>query len=268
VRGESDIVIGARQITEIAHFAPIKKALQLLGSGAVRVASKTSVPDASSGFRAIHRDAATRLIVHNPYTYTLETIIQAGRNGMRVSSVPVRVNGDLRESRLVKSIGSYVARSIGTILRIFLIYRPFRVFVLLALVLLLPAFALGVSYLVLLSLGKPADHIQSLILAGILFTGGFVSMALAIISELLALNRTLMEEIRVRLLKSELAAGYARSEFAPTSTNAKPVEPASHKMTPYWGFESVIFRSKLVVANKQANRPAPSRLNKSFGDSE
>jgi ABC-type spermidine/putrescine transport system permease subunit II len=136
----------------------------------------------------------------------------------------------MRESRLVKSIGSYVARSIGTIFRIFLIYRPFRVFVLLALVLLLPAFALGVRYLVLLSAGKPGDHIQSLILAGILFTGGFVSMALAIISELLAVNRTLLEEIRVRLLKSELAAEYARTDS--TSTNTKPVEAASHKVTP------------------------------------
>ncbi len=204
VAGESDIVIGARPITDIPHFHPVKKMLQKLGSTVVRTASRTQIPDAPSGFRAIHRDAAMRLMVHNPYTYTLETIIQAGRSGMKITSAPIEVNGDLRESRLVKSISSYVRRSMGTIFRIYLIYRPFQVFMFLSALLVIPAFALGIRYLILITQENAGDHIQSLILSAILFSGGFTSFALAIISRLLAVNRTLMEELRTRILRMEI----------------------------------------------------------------
>src|SRR5690606_4864832 len=124
----ADIVVGARPIQTIQHFSPIKKLLQKLGSWVVRVASKTNIPDAPSGFRAISRAAARRLVVFSDYTYTLETIIQAGQKNMAITSVPIRVNGDLRPSRLVKSIPSYIQRSIVTIIRVFVIYRPFRFF--------------------------------------------------------------------------------------------------------------------------------------------
>jgi glycosyltransferase involved in cell wall biosynthesis len=201
---EADMVVGARPIAEIAHFPLLKKLLQWLGSWAVRVASGTQAPDAPSGFRAIHRDAAIQFMVYNDYTYTLETLIQAGRKGIRVTSVPVRVNGDLRPSRLVKSIASYVSRSILTIFRIFLVYKPFRAFLFFGILLSAPALALGVRYLWLLAAGAPGGHVQSLILAGILFTGGFISFALAIIADLLAINRTLMEDVRVRLLRAEI----------------------------------------------------------------
>lgn len=205
LESRADIVIGARPISNIQHFAPSKKLLQKLGSWAVRVASGTDVPDAPSGFRAMHRDAATRLMVYNRYTYTLETIIQAGRNGMRITSVPIEVNEDLRPSRLVKSISSYIQRSIGTIVRIFLIYEPFRFFLALGLLLIIPAFLIGLRYLWLILIGDSGGgHVQSLILSGILFSGGFVSMALAVISDLLAVNRVLMEDVRVRLIKAEL----------------------------------------------------------------
>ena len=125
---EADMVIGARPIDETEHFSWIKKKLQRLGSWAVRVASKTDVIDAPSGFRAISREAAMRLNVFNPYTYTLETIIQAGVSNLRVVSVPISTNADLRPSRLVKSIGSYVRRSLVTILRVFATYRPMVLF--------------------------------------------------------------------------------------------------------------------------------------------
>ena len=202
--GEADIVVGARPIDEIAHFPWHKKLLQRLGSWAVRAASNTRIADAPSGFRAIHREAAMRLMVYNEYTYTLETIIQAGRKGMRITSVPVGVNRDLRPSRLVKSVSSYVRRSIGTIFRIFLVYKPFRAFMVLGLALMIPALLIGVRYVWLVWSGASGQHIQSLILSAILFTGGFVSFALAIVADLLAVNRIIMEDVRMRLLRAEI----------------------------------------------------------------
>ncbi|WP_235949933.1 glycosyltransferase family 2 protein [Candidatus Regiella insecticola] len=124
----AELVIGTRPITTIEHFSPVKKILQKLGSWVVRIASKTDIADAPSGFRAISRTAAQRLMVFNDYTYTLETIIQAGQKNITITSVPIRVNEDLRPSRLVKSIPSYIKRSIVSIIRIFIIYRPFRFF--------------------------------------------------------------------------------------------------------------------------------------------
>ncbi|HET9932814.1 MAG TPA: glycosyltransferase family 2 protein, partial [Polyangiaceae bacterium] len=128
VDGRADLVIGARPITEIAHFSPIKKLLQRFGSWVVRRVSNTDVADAPSGFRAISREAAISLNVFNGYTYTLETIIQAGQKGMSVVSVPIRVNGELRPSRLVRSIPNYVKRSILTMFRIFVVYQPLKFF--------------------------------------------------------------------------------------------------------------------------------------------
>lgn len=207
VAGEADIVVGARPIADIAHFSPIKKLLQKIGSAVVRVASSADIPDAPSGFRAIHCDAALRLNVFNDYTYTLETIIQAGLKNMRISSVPVRVNEDLRPSRLVNSIHSYVQRSIVTILRIFLVYKPFRAFLLLSLVFFLPALFFGGRFMWFFTRGDGTGHVQSLILVAILSMAGFISVALAVIADLLAVNRMLMEDIRMRLLRAEIERG-------------------------------------------------------------
>src|SRR5690606_14263460 len=143
VAGEADMWIGERPIDDTQHFSWIKKKLQRLGSWAVRVASRTEVADAPSGFRAISRDTAMRLSVFSAYTYTLETIIQAGHSNLRVMSVPVGTNGDLRPSRLVKSIPSYVKRSLVTILRVFAIYRPLSLFFLPGGLLLTAAFVVG-----------------------------------------------------------------------------------------------------------------------------
>lgn len=193
---QADIVIGARPIETIEHFSPIKKILQKIGSWVVRVASKTDIPDAPSGFRAISRSAAKRLIVFNDYTYTLETIIQAGQKNMAITSVPIRVNEDLRPSRLVKSIPSYIKRSIITIIRIFVIYRPFRFFGSIGILLFSLGLAIGFRFLWKYFLGEGEGHIQSLILASVLLGMGFQTFLVAFIADLLAANRKLMEDIR------------------------------------------------------------------------
>lgn len=196
--GEADIVIGARPIDTIEHFSTAKKLLQKLGSWVVRVASRTNMPDAPSGFRAISRLAAQRLEVFNDYTYTLETIIQAGQKNMAITSVPVRVNGELRPSRLVKSIPSYVKRSIITIVRIFVIYRPFRFFATIGAALFFAGFLIGWRFLWYYLLGQGEGHVQSLILAAALLIMGFQTFLVAFLADLLAANRKLLEEVRFR----------------------------------------------------------------------
>jgi glycosyltransferase involved in cell wall biosynthesis len=194
--GRADIVVGARPIEAIQHFSPVKKVLQRLGSWVVRMASKTDVLDAPSGFRAMSRAAAQRLVVFNDYTYTLETVIQAGQNNMAIISVPVRVNQDLRPSRLLKSIPSYIKRSVITIVRIFVIYRPFRFFGTIGAVLIGLGFLLGLRFLWYNFTGQGQGHIQSVILAGLLLGMGFQTILVAFIADLLAANRKLMEEVR------------------------------------------------------------------------
>jgi len=198
--GKADVVIGARPISEIEHFPLIKKVLQKLGSLVVRLASRTEIPDAPSGFRAMSRDAAMRLNVFSDFSYTMETIIQAGQKNMAIMSVPIRVNEDLRPSRLVKSIPNYLRKSAMTIVRIFVVYKPFRFFMALGMVSFSVGFLIGLRYLYFyLFTLEAAGHIQSLILASILLGMGFQAFALAFIADLLAVNRRLMEDVQYRL---------------------------------------------------------------------
>nr|WP_246600428.1 glycosyltransferase family 2 protein [Candidimonas humi] len=199
VEHSADIVIGARPIQDIEHFSLAKKLLQKLGSWVVRIASKTEIPDAPSGFRAISRAAAQRLMVFNDYTYTLETIIQAGQKNMAIVSVPIRVNEDLRPSRLVKSIPSYIKRSIVTIVRIFVIYRPFRFFGTIGAFLFAIGVVIGLRFLVHYLDGNGDGHIQSLILASLMMGMGFQTILIAFVADLLAANRKLMEDVRYSL---------------------------------------------------------------------
>lgn len=204
LRGQASMVIGARPIVDIEHFSFLKKLLQRAGSAVVRLASGTEVPDAPSGFRAIHREAALRLCVFNTYTYTLETIIQAGRKNISLASVPVNVNPVKRPSRLVRSIPSYVGRSIFTIFRIFILYKPLRFFVTLGTLLLLPGVALGVRFLWHFWVGAGAGHIQSLILSAILIVVAVIAYVAGVLSDLVAANRVLLEEIRTRQLRASI----------------------------------------------------------------
>lgn len=196
LEGRADIVVGARPIQTIEHFSPVKKFLQRLGSRVVRLASNTDIPDAPSGFRAMSAAAASNLVVFNDYTYTLETIIQAGQKNMAITSVPVRVNDDLRPSRLVKSIPSYLRRSIATIIRIFVIYRPFRFFGVIGAVLFSLGFLIGLRFLYYYATGEGEGHVQSLILASVLLGMGFQTILIAFVADLLAANRKLLEEVR------------------------------------------------------------------------
>lgn len=200
----ADIVVGARPIEAIQHFSPTKKLLQKLGSWVVRVASKTNIPDAPSGFRAMSRSAAQRLMVFNDYTYTLETIIQAGQKNMAITSIPVRVNKDLRPSRLVKSIPLYIKQGVVTIIRIFIIYRPFRFFASIGLVLFGSGFLIGLRFLWHYLHGHGGGHIQSLILAGALLLMGFQTFLVAFLADLLAANRRLTEELRYFVMENHV----------------------------------------------------------------
>jgi glycosyltransferase involved in cell wall biosynthesis len=200
---KADLVVGARPITEMKHFPLIKKQLQKIGSWVVRRASKTDVPDAPSGFRALSREAAMRLNVFNDYTYTLESIIQAGQKNMAVVSVPVRVNEEFRPSRLVKSIPNYLRKSIVTIVRIFVVYKPFRFFAAIGALLFSVGFVIGLRFLYHYLRDGGAGHVQSLILASILLGIGFQTMLVAFLADLLAVNRRLMEDVQYRLRKKE-----------------------------------------------------------------
>jgi glycosyltransferase involved in cell wall biosynthesis len=203
--GQAEIVIGARPIRHIQHFSLVKKLLQGFGSWVVRLASNTDVADAPSGFRAISREAALRLNVFNEYTYTLEMIIQAGQKGMAVTSVPIRTNGYLRPSRLVKNIPTYVQRSVFTILRIFMTYKPLRFFMILGSVPFTMGMLLGVRWLVLFVFESGTrSRAPSLILAAILILIGFQLWMFSLVADLMAVNRKVLEEIQLRLRRSDL----------------------------------------------------------------
>ena len=204
--GKAEIVVGTRSISEIEHFSPAKKFLQKVGSWVVRLASKTDLPDAPSGFRAISRNAARRLNVFNEYTYTLETIIQSGQKNMAITSVPIRVNETVRPSRLVKNIPSYVFKSFSTIIRIFVVYKPFRFFMAIGGSLCLCGVLIGIRFLIYYVSGQGGGHIQSLILASILIGIGFQTVLVAFLADLLAVNRQLMEDIQYILRKINLGS--------------------------------------------------------------
>ena len=207
LEGQAEMVVGERPISSIKHFSPIKKLLQKWGSAVVRSISRTDVQDAPSGFRAYSREAAMRLNVFSSYTYTLETIIQAGQMGMAVKSVPIRVNGETRPSRLVKSIPSYVKRSIVTMFRVFVVYRPMRFFGYLAVLAFVPGFALALRFLYFYLNGLGDGHIQSVILSALLMGSGLLLAIVAVITDLISVNRRLLQKIQwqVRKLEDELS---------------------------------------------------------------
>jgi glycosyltransferase involved in cell wall biosynthesis len=197
--GEAEIVVGSRPIEGIEHFSRIKKVLQRLGSWVVRVASRTSVPDAPSGFRAMSRSAAQRLHVFSEYTYTLETIIQAGQKGMAITSVPIRTNEPLRPSRLIRNLPQYLRRSLLTILRIFVTYRPFEFFALPGAVAFLAGFLLGLRFLYYFWIGQGTGHVQSVILSALLLGTGFFLVVVGLLADLIATNRKLLEKLEAKL---------------------------------------------------------------------
>ena len=204
LKREADIVIGERPIEDNTEFSYIKKKLQRFGSFVVRLASKTDIPDAPSGFRAYSRKAAMRVNVHNEYTYTLETIVQAGRNKMAITSVPVKTNPELRKSRLMHSIFDYVKKSVLTILRAVLMYRPLRVFTLLGTIAAAGGVIIGIRFLIFYFQGNGGGHTQSLILAAMLIIIGSQTFVTGLQADIISANRKLLEDIQYRVKKLEL----------------------------------------------------------------
>ncbi len=209
LRGEAAIVIGQRPIGEIEHFSPLKKLLQKLGSWVVRAASGTDIADAPSGFRAMSREAAMQLNVFSQYTYTLETIIQAGQKGVAIVSVPIRTNGYLRPSRLMKSMRAYVQRSVLTIARIFITYKPMRFFLVVGSFPFALGFALGVRWIVLYEQDPTRARVPSLILGAILILIGVQLWIFGVVADIVAVNRKLLEDVQLRIKRMEYAKAAA-----------------------------------------------------------
>jgi glycosyltransferase involved in cell wall biosynthesis len=219
--GEADMVVGDRQVETIEHFSPLKKLLQKLGSWVVRQASSTTVPDTTSGFRAYNREAALQIQVVSKFTYTLETIIQAGKLLVAVDHVPIRTNEKTRESRLFPSMGAYVRRNAISIFRIYAQYEPLKVFWGGAVVMGLLAAAVWIRFVVAFVGGQGAGHVQSLILGAVLFIAAMLLAALGVIGDLLSAQRMLSQRTFERVRRIELALGIAPSHDEPGKTEER-----------------------------------------------
>lgn len=208
LRGEAGMVVGERPIDDTEHFSLIKKKLQHLGSWVVRKASKTDIPDAPSGFRAYSRNTAMRLNVVNEYTYTLETIVQAGRNKMAITSVPVRTNPELRKSRLFNSMFSYVKKSMITIGRAFMMYRPLFFFSVIALIFGAAGGAIGIRFLFFFVQGQGGGHVQSLVLASMLIIIAVLAGVIGLLADVISANRRLLEEVQYEVRRLTYGKGH------------------------------------------------------------
>ena len=203
LKGTAEVVIGDRQVANSPHMSAFKRTLQRLGSKTVGLASGLSVADVTSGFRAFSREAALQMNVFNPFTYTLETIIQSGNRNLTVQSVPVRTNAPTRPSRLYRGIGTYMRKSMATIFRVYMMYRPLKTFFAIGSLLMLAGLSLGFRFLYFFAEGERGGHIQSLILAAIFLITGFHTMLIGLLADLIAANRKLSEDVLIRVRKLE-----------------------------------------------------------------
>lgn len=209
---EAEIVIGERPIDDIDDFSPLKKKLQHFGSFVVRKASATDIPDAPSGFRAFSRDAALHINVINSYTYTLETIVQAGRNKMAIMSVPIRTNPELRKSRLFHSMGGYIKKSMLTIIRAFMMYKPLVFFLICGSIPFVIGGVLIIRFLVFFAHGAGMGHIQSLVVASMLVMMGFMTFILGLQADIIAANRKILEDVQFRIRRMEIGEDDERTD--------------------------------------------------------
>ncbi|HAJ35760.1 MAG TPA: glycosyl transferase [Chloroflexi bacterium] len=220
VAGEAELVIGDRGVGQIEHFSPLKRTLQRLGSWVISQAAGMKVPDATSGFRALTREAALHTLVLSSYSYTLETLIQAGAQRRAIRYVPVRTNLPTRPSRLMNNLPHYLANSTTTIVRAYTFYRPLRVFTTIGVVALVAGAAIGIRFLIAYFSGAGSGHIQSLILSAVLLIAGFQTLLIGLVADLIGANRKLMEEVLVRLRQVELRA-HTDPESLTTSSDHK-----------------------------------------------
>jgi glycosyltransferase involved in cell wall biosynthesis len=228
MEGTADMVIGDREVGTIEHFSPLKKSLQRLGSWVVRRASDTTVPDTTSGFRAYNREAAIQLAVVSKFTYTLETIIQAGKLLVATDHVPVATNPKLRESRLFGSMSAYVRRNSVSIFRIYAQYEPLRVFMTLALFVGLAALGVWTRFIVAFIGGEGSGHVQSLILGAVLFNAAVVLAALGVIGDLLYAQRVMTQRTFERVRRIELQLGIPPSHYEPGATTGREPTTGAH----------------------------------------
>jgi glycosyltransferase involved in cell wall biosynthesis len=229
VAGDADMVVGDRQVMTIEHFSPAKKTLQRLGSWVVRQASQTDIPDTTSGFRAYNREAALALQVVSKFTYTLETIIQAGKMTVAIDHVPVRTNPKLRESRLFPSIWTYIRRNGISIFRIYALYEPLKVFMTAALIVGLASLAVWGRFLYFWIDGDGAGHVQSLILGAVLFNAAMVLAALGVLGDLISGQRITLQRIFERVRRVELELGVPPSHYEPGAQD--PSRPSREPTT-------------------------------------
>ena len=206
VKGTAEVVIGDREVATSEHMSPFKRLLQRLGSWTVGKASGLSVADVTSGFRAFSRDAALQINVFNPFTYTLETIIQSGNRNLGVQSVAIRTNAPTRPSRLYHGIGTYLRKSVATIFRIYTLYKPLKTFFAAGALLMLAGMAIGARFLWFMARGEHGGHVQSLILAAVFLIVGFQTLLIALIADLISVNRRLSEEVLIRVKRLESPA--------------------------------------------------------------
>ncbi len=215
--GEADMVVGDRETDQIEHFSPVKKRLQRLGSAVVRRASGTDIPDTTSGFRAYNREAALQMQVVSKFTYTLETIIQAGKMLVAVEHVPIRTNEKTRDSRLFPSTWAYVRRNAGSIFRVYSLYEPMRVFFIAAAAVAVPAAIIWARFLYFFFSGEGQGHVQSLILGSTLMIIAVQLVALGVVGDILAGSRVLQQRILERVRRVELSLGIEPSHYEPAA---------------------------------------------------
>jgi glycosyltransferase involved in cell wall biosynthesis len=203
IRGEADVVIGTRQIDDVPHFSFFKKKMQKLGSAVIRTLSKTPVKDATSGFRAFSKDAAMRINPLTGYSYTIESLVQLGNEKAKIVSVPIQVNQKLRESRLIKNTPSFIARQSLTLFRMYTVYKAYRVFLFLGMIVALPGLVGFIRFLYFYFTGSGEGHIQSLIFSSVFVICGFFIFILGIIAELISSNRKMIEMMMYKIRKLE-----------------------------------------------------------------
>jgi glycosyltransferase involved in cell wall biosynthesis len=234
IKGTAEVVIGDREVASSPHMSGFKRWLQQIGSWTVGLASGINVRDVTSGFRAFSREAAMQINVFNPFTYTLETVIQAGNRNLGVQSVSVRTNAPTRPSRLYRGIGTYMRKSVATIFRIYTLYRPLKTFFLIGSILMLAGVILGGRFLFYIARGEHGGHIQSLILAAVFLVTGFQTLLIALLADLIAVNRRLSEEVLIRVKRMEMPASQqqrprANREAAVAAPANRPPRAAAPK---------------------------------------
>jgi glycosyltransferase involved in cell wall biosynthesis len=261
VRGSAEVVIGDREVARSPHMSSFKRMLQRLGSWTVGLASGVRVADVTSGFRAFSREAAMQINVFNPFTYTLETIIQSGNRNLGVQCVTVRTNPPSRPSRLYHGVGSYLRKSVVTIFRIYALYKPLKTFFLIGLLLILTGTAIGARFLSHFLQGDRGGHVQSLILAAVFLIVGFQTMLIGLVADLISVNRRLSEEVLVRLRRMQAPASERRER--PQQPKPKETEqPQSNETQWVWLVDEDKLDDKLeerVESEAQPEGPAPGR---------